>query len=194
MSRGTQIYVLTSADLDDEGRRVAGRWGWFVVAGIAAVVLGALLLAHPFTSARVLALLVALGLFVQGVDEIANADRYRPRWPGFLLGFLLIATGVWAVAWPGITLWVLAVVVGVGFVVTGLTELVLVVRYHHELPYRGLFLVLAALTVVLGVLAVAWPEATILVLAIVLGLRVLFQGLAILSFGIGLRAVHRELS
>ncbi len=62
MSGGTQIYVLTSADLDAEARRVAGRWGWFVVAGIAAVVLGVLLLAHPFASARVLALLVALGL------------------------------------------------------------------------------------------------------------------------------------
>lgn len=187
----TRVYVLTGDDLDAAAERVSRRWGWFVAAGVAAVVLGVILLANPFTSARVLALLVALGLLIQGIDEIVNADRYHPRWPGYLLGTLLIATGIWAVAWPGITLWVLAVVVGVGFVVTGLTELMLVVRYHHELPNRGLFLVLAVSTVVLGILAVVWPKATIIVLAVVLGLRVLFQGLALVGFGLGLRRMSR---
>jgi uncharacterized membrane protein HdeD (DUF308 family) len=113
----------------------------------------------------------------------------RSRWPGYVLGVLYLITAVWAVAWPGITLWALAVVVGVGFVVSGVVELVMVARFHRQLPHRWAFIALAAMTILVGLVALVWPGATILVLAVLLGARVLIEGLVLTTFGLGLRKI-----
>jgi uncharacterized membrane protein HdeD (DUF308 family) len=187
MNQSMMGFRLGAADLDSAARRVAARWWWYVIGGIAVMVLGVLLLANLFDAARTLALLVAIALAFQGIDEIVNAPRYRPRWPGYVLGVLYLITAVWAVMWPGITLWALAVVVGIGFVVTGVVELIMLVRFHHDLPYRQAFIALSLLTILVGVLALAWPEATILVLAVLLGARIFVEGLVLAFFGLGLR-------
>lgn len=180
-------FRLSAEDLDAAARRVAARWWWYVVGGLAVMVLGVLLLANLFEAATTLALLVAIALAFQGVDEIVNAPRYQPRWPGYILGVLYLITAVWAVSWPGITLWALAVVVGVGFLLSGVVELVMLVRFHHDLPYRWTFIALALLTILVGIIALAWPAATILVLAVLLGVRVFIEGLVLTMFGFGLR-------
>ena len=188
------VFVLGPEQLDDAARRIATRWAWYVIGGAVVTAIGLLLLFNIFEAARTLAVLVAIGLAFQGVDEIMNAPRYRPRWPAYLLGGLLLGTAVWALAWPGITLWALAVVTGIGFIATGVVELFIVFRYHHQLPNRWLFAALAIASIVTGVLAIAWPKATILVLAVVLGVRVVIEGLTLFFFGLGLRRVHRALA
>ena len=191
MSQSMFGFRLGAADLDPAARRVAARWWWYVIGGIAVTVLGVLLLANLFDAATTLALLVAIALAFQGIDEIVNAPRYQPRWPGYVLGVLYLVTAVWAAIWPGITLWALAVVVGIGFVVTGLVELMMLVRFHHDLPHRSAFIALSVLTLLVGVLALAWPEATILVLAVLLGARIFVEGLVLTFFGLGLRKLAR---
>jgi uncharacterized membrane protein HdeD (DUF308 family) len=184
-------FRLGTEDLDSAARRVASRWWWYVIGGIALMVLGVLLLANLFEAARTLALLVAFALAFQGIDEIVNAPRYQPRWPGYLLGGLYLITAVWAAAWPGITLWALAAVVGIGFLVSGVIEAVMIVRHHHRLPYRGAFIALAVVTILVGVVALVWPAATILVLAVLLGVRVFIGGAVLTMFGLGLRKLAR---
>ena len=187
MSDSMLSFRLSAADLDAAARQVARRWWWYVVGGIGVIVLGVLLLADLFTAATTLALLVAIALAFQGVDEIMNASRYQRRWPGYVLGGLYLITAVWAASWPGITLWALAVVVGVGFLLSGVVEFFMLVRFHHELPYRWAFIALAVMSILVGILALAWPAATILVLAVLLGARVFIEGLVLTFFGLGLR-------
>jgi uncharacterized membrane protein HdeD (DUF308 family) len=187
MSESMLNFRLSAADLDAAARQVAQRWWWYVIGGIGVMVLGVLLLANLFTAATTLALLVAIALAFQGVDEIMNASRYQRRWPGYVLGILYVMTAVWAATWPGITLWALAVVVGVGFLVSGVVEFFMLVRFHHELSYRWAFIALALMSVLIGFLALVWPAATILVLAVLLGARVFIQGLVLTLFGLGLR-------
>jgi uncharacterized membrane protein HdeD (DUF308 family) len=187
MSEGMLSFRLSAADLDAAARRVARRWWWYVIGGIGVMVLGVLLLANLFTAATTLAWLVAIALAFQGIDEIVNAPRYQRQWPGYVLGGLYLVTAVWAASWPGITLWALAVVVGVGFVVSGVVEFFMLVRFHHELPYRWTFIALALMSILVGFVALVWPAATILVLAVLLGARVFIQGLVLTLFGLGLR-------
>jgi uncharacterized membrane protein HdeD (DUF308 family) len=66
-------------------------------------------------------------------------------------------------------------------------EFFMLVRFHHELPYRWAFIALALMSILVGVLALAWPAATILVLALLLGARVFIEGLVLTFFGLGLR-------
>ena len=49
------------------------------------------------------------------------------------------------------------------------------------------------LSVVAGVLALVWPEATIVVLAVLLGVRTLVLGVVKIAFGLSLRRIQGEL-
>jgi uncharacterized membrane protein HdeD (DUF308 family) len=193
MGGGDRMFVRTDEELDDEARRISGRWGWYVAGGGLVLLLGIFLLANPFSAVRTLALLVALDLALEGMDHIVNAPRYRVRWAAYLLGALYLVTGIVAVSWPGITLWALALIVGVGLVIGGGVQLLVVTLFHRDLPNRWVFLAMGVLTVLTGLLALSWPGATVLVLAIVLGIRVATEGVSLVMFGLGLREVHREL-
>ena len=109
-----------------------------------------------------------------------------------MLAAFWAVTGVLALAWPDVTLWALAFVVGVGLLAVGAAAIIFAIQYHRQLPMWGLALVDGVLGVVLGVMALVWPEATVLVLAILLGLRVLFRGIMTIMFGLGLRRLSPD--
>lgn len=184
--------ITFGQDMARELQRVTGRW-WVVAGlGIATTVLGVLLLANLAAAVGTLAVLVAIALFAEGIDEIVTADRHRTHWPSYLLGAVWIAVGVIALAWPGITLLTLAVVVGIGFIVNGLGQIGASVKFRRSLPMWGLWLALGAITLLIGVLALVWPGLTILTLAIWLGVALVARGVGALWFGLQLHQVHRE--
>lgn len=163
------------------------RW-WIVVAlGAAMAALGVVLLASPFDAVRTLAVLVALGLVVASVDELAQAERHEITWPSYALAAIWLVTAIWALMWPGVTLWALAFTVGVGLIVGGVAEIIFVGRFKRRLPMWGVWLVDGLLSVLVGIFALAWPGVTILALAIILGMRVLLRGVATITFGLALR-------
>lgn len=167
------------------------RWPIVVGLGVIMAIIGILLLVNPFSAVHVLAIYVAIGLIVSGVDEWAQSERHSAGWPGKLLAAIWIVTGVIALAWPGVTLWALAVVVAVGLLIGGVAQLTFVLRFRRELPVWAIWAVDGLVSILLGVLALAWPNATVLVLAILLGLWVLIRGLATVVFGMALRTLHK---
>ena len=167
------------------------RWGIVVGLGVVMAVVGVLLLLNPFDAVRTLALLVALGLFVASVDELAQAERHEVRWPSYVLAAIWFVTAMWALIWPGVTLWALAATVGIGLIVGGIAEIAFVGRFRRTLPMWGVWLLDGLLSIVVGVFALVWPEATILALAILLGIRVLLRGVATITFGLALRHLNQ---
>ncbi len=154
---------------------MARQW-WLVLAlGIALAVVGVFLLFNLVSAAFTLALLVALGFLLEGVSQVAQADRHVMRWPAYVLGAVLIITGIIALTWPGITLWALAVVTGLGIIVFGLVQVAAAVALRRAAPAWGVWLAVGIISVAVGVLCIAWPGATVAVLAILLGLRVAVQ-------------------
>lgn len=168
--------------------RASSTWWAFVALGVVAAVLGLLLVLDLFTAVATLAVLVALGLLVTGIGELLSLGRYRPVLNA-VAGVALVVGGVLALVWPDITLWALALVVGVDLVVVG------VIRIVGALELRGQdwgwLLAGGVLSVVVGLVALVWPEATILVLGVLLGVRVLVFGIEELAFGLALRSLHR---
>ncbi|MGY1710840.1 HdeD family acid-resistance protein [Geodermatophilus sp. SYSU D00758] len=159
----------------------AGRTA-LVVCGIAAVAVGVVLLFNPTAAARTLALLVGLALVLGGLLEVSAAlAGGRSGW-GVLLGLVLVVGGVIAAVWPGITLWSLAVITGIALLVHGVARLALAVAVRRETPGWGWLAVAGLLNAVVGVLALAWPEATVLVLSVLFGAQVLvFGGLLLVT-------------
>ena len=166
------------------------RWWMVVGLGVLMVAVGVLLLINPFDAVRTLAVLVAVGLVVASIDELAQAERHEVRWPSHVLALVWFVTAIWALLWPDVTLWALAVTVGVGLIIGGVAEVLFAARFRRALPMWGVWWLDGALSVVVGIAALAWPEATILALAILLGLRVLLRGAATITFGLALRRLN----
>jgi uncharacterized membrane protein HdeD (DUF308 family) len=146
--------------------------------GLATVVVGVVLLFNPVAAARTLALLLGLAFVIGGLLEIAVGwDKGKRRWMSLVLGGILVVGGILAVVWPGITLTALAWITGLSLVVHGAARAGVAVVERDEIRGWGWFALAGALNVFLGVLAIAWPEATVLVLSLILGAQITAFGL-----------------
>jgi uncharacterized membrane protein HdeD (DUF308 family) len=166
--------------------RASSKWWLFLLLGIASVVLGFILMLNLYAAVTTLAILVSAGLIVTGIGELMTAGRYDSRL-GIVAGVVLIVGGILAAVWPDITLWVLAVVTGVDFILSGIARIMGALSLRVE--GWGWLLFGGVLSVVVGVLALAWPEATILVLGLLLGIRMLLFGIAEIMFALALHNV-----
>ncbi|MGY1592471.1 HdeD family acid-resistance protein [Geodermatophilus sp. SYSU D00708] len=152
--------------------------------GVAVVVVGIVLLFNPVAAARSLALLLGLAFVVGGLLEIAVGwDAERHRTGSLVLGAVLVIGGILAAFWPGLTLWTLVLITGLSLIVHGAGRVGLAVVARDEIPGWGWLVALGAVNVIVGVLAIVWPQATVLVLCIVFGLQVVFLGLALVAAG-----------
>jgi uncharacterized membrane protein HdeD (DUF308 family) len=168
--------------------RASSKWWAFLALGIVAVVVGVLLLLDLFAAVATVALLAAVGLVVTGVGELVSAGRYR-RVLGYVAGGVLVVAGVAAAVWPQITLWVLAIVAGLALVVSGAARIW--GAFTRRIEGWGWLLVGGLASVVIGVLALAWPDVTILALGVLLGLRMVMFGIAEIMFAL---ALHEPLT
>ncbi|MGN8245088.1 lipase family protein [Cellulomonas soli] len=143
---------------------------WRAVLGALCVVGGVWLLTRPLASLTTLVLVSAGCLLVAGVGELLpGPDRSR------VAGAVQLAAAVVLVVWPGPSLRVVALLVGAAMVVSGAR------RAWGVRSARGLDRVVAAglggATLVLGLLALSWPDVTLLVVAVAFGARTLAVGL-----------------
>jgi uncharacterized membrane protein HdeD (DUF308 family) len=152
-----------------------GRMG-LAVFGVAAVVVGGILLFNPYAAAKTLALFIGLALLIGGLMEVAAAWDSDRRAPGLVLGAVLIVGGLLTLFWPGPTLWTIAVLTGISLLIHGIGRVALAFAARAQLPSWGWFALAGALNIVIGILALAWPEATILVLSLMLGFQILIFG------------------
>jgi uncharacterized membrane protein HdeD (DUF308 family)/acetyl esterase/lipase len=137
--------------------------------GIVAVLLGVVLAVRPFSSLAVLVVVVVVGLVVLGVDELADGDRWSVARGSVALGAALAV-----VVWPGVTIRVLALVVAAALVLDGVLDLARARGVHGTA--RANAVVGGATGVVLGLLALAWPDVTVLVVAVVFAVRLVIVG------------------
>jgi uncharacterized membrane protein HdeD (DUF308 family) len=158
------------------------------VLGLAALVIGVVLLFHPTAAARTLALLLGLSLVIGGLLEMAVGwGAEKRRWASIILGAVLVVGGVLAAFWPGVTLATLALITGLSLIVHGAARIGLAVVARQEIPSWGWLVLAGAVNVLVGVIAIAWPEVTVLVLSVVLGLQIAVFGLLL----IGAAFIHR---
>src|ERR687894_28885 len=89
--------------------------------------------------------------------------------------------GILAMVWPGVTLWTIALITGLSLLAHGIGRIVLAVATRHEVPHWPWLVLAGAFGILFGVLALAWPEATVLVLSLVLGAQITIFGLLLMA-------------
>jgi len=155
------------------------RTGIALVGG-AAVVLGLVLMFDVVAAARTLALVVGLALVANGCLEMAVSWGSGQRMRGVVLGGVLVAGGLVAVFWPGVTVWTVAVLTGVLLLVHGIGQVAVAIADRARLPGWGWLALAGAFNIVVGLVALTWPEATVRVLCLLLGLEIVVFGLLLL--------------
>lgn len=150
-----------------------------VAIGVVAAVVGIAVLTRPTTSLGLLALLIGLAMLVAGVLEVVRSDdgeSPRPDRLRWAVAGLWWLGGVLVLVWPGLTVRLTALVVGIALLVSGVRGLVSGIRSRRSADTRVAEIALGLASVVFGVLALLWPDITLLVVAVVFGARLIGAG------------------
>ena len=149
-------------------------WKSVLGLGLVTLTLGVVVLVWPGKSVLVAAVLFGVYLLASGIAQTIAAFTVHVPGSGrvllFLSGVLSVALGVFAFHDfnDGAAVWVLATWIGVGFLFQGVAGTVLAVN-HKELPERGWHIFAGVLSVLAGMVVIALPISSIVVLAIVAG-------------------------
>ncbi|WP_309112758.1 alpha/beta fold hydrolase [Saccharothrix sp.] len=149
------------------------------VVGALCVLLGAVLVAHPFRSVAVLVLLVAVGMAVAGLGELASARASAMPRVALLVGVAWVVAGLLVILLPGVAIGTITVLAGVALIVAGVVDVVTGLRGAAD--QRVTVVVRGVAAVVFGVLALSWPDITEIVVAVVFGARLVLVGVDLVA-------------
>jgi uncharacterized membrane protein HdeD (DUF308 family) len=147
--------------------------------GVAAIIFGVVALVWPGVTLSVLLILLGAFLFVDGVTAIALAitgESAMPRWVLLLDGVAgVIFAGVTLVA-PGVTALALLYMIAVWCLITGSLSIGGAVSGDTFGRPAWLMALDGVISVVFGVLLIAWPGDGIVAIVWALGLYAIFAG------------------
>lgn len=178
------------SSLADKIEAVRSKWGWFVAAGVALAVLGIVALGNVLAAAYAVVTVTGAMMIVAGAVQFAHAFGAK-TWGHVVYwaasGVLYVLAGGLTFANPSLaaavfTLLLAAAVFAVGVmrVITGFDA--------RPAPGWGWMVIGGVLTIVLAVLIWAgWPGNSIDIIGILLGIDLIFQGVAWVGFGLGIR-------
>lgn len=146
--------------------------------GLACVVIGGVLASRPFASLSVLVALVAAGAVVTGLGRWTAARSTTSRVDDAVAA-AWVAAGIAIAVWPDLGVRGVALFVGVSLVVGGVGDLLSGLRGTSDERLAAVLKGVAG--AVLGVVALAWPDITVLVVAVIFGVRTLWFGLTELA-------------
>jgi uncharacterized membrane protein HdeD (DUF308 family) len=184
----SESMSVSAAISEQDLRDAARRWWILAVIGAVTAILGVIVIVRPVAGEFALALFIAAGFIISGIGDLVTAGRWPRTWVPVVWGLLSLAAGIVTIVWPGITLEVLAVVIGLMLLVRGVIAAMgaLVDKPHGW----GVWLVIGLVEVAAGVAAIAWPDVTILIVAIIIGIDLLIAGLAELAVAFQLRSLR----
>ncbi|MGW4752072.1 HdeD family acid-resistance protein [Streptomyces chartreusis] len=172
---------------------LGGSWQWLLGSAIATLVPGIIALAWPDATLHVLAVIIGLYLLVTGGFRfVASFAREQgDRHLGLLTAALYVLAGVLCLRNPLQTIAALSLIVGAVWVVTGMLTAWTALA-AKGLPHRWFVLVAGLLGLVAGIVVLATPNQSAVVLTRLVGLWLVLLGLTELGLAFAWRsALHR---
>jgi uncharacterized membrane protein HdeD (DUF308 family) len=160
--------------LDRRAGWAAHNWGWLLAFGAIAVVFGIVVLSHAFGSLGALVWLTGLFLLFMGVAQLVTMGRGGAQGAHLAGAVVAIVGGVVLLAWPGETLKVVAFVAGITVLAWGIVRAVAAFGGRHET--RGHDAAVGIALIVLGILMMVWPGATVTLIGVFVGLVAIVWG------------------
>ena len=168
-------------------------WSSAVVSGLLAAILGVVILVWAGPSIVVASGVFGAYLVVSGVALVAVAlslpASTASRLLNFVSGVASVILGILAFRHfgEGYAILLLAIWIGVGFIIRGVSALATTIA-EKQLPGRGWAIFFGVVSVIAGVVVLAFPFDSIVILALVAGIWLIVLGVTEVISGLGMRS------
>ena len=156
-------------------------WWILIVVGLGISTLGMFLLARPLSALGVLGIYIGLSCVVSGLGDLLRCRR-SAEWPALVTGSVWILAGLAIITWLGRSIELLGPTVALLLVVAGLGKLSLLIR--DRVADRLLDALFGLAEIAFGLVALLWPDATLIIVALLFGVRSSVFGLTLVWRGI----------
>jgi uncharacterized membrane protein HdeD (DUF308 family) len=189
--------MVTTPSIDREElvgavrRGLKEHWQMFLIQGIVLVILGALAIAVPVMASVAVAAFVGWLLFFAGAFRAISLFR-APHAPGFwstlLLSILMAILGLIIALFPLQGAMTLTMVLTAYFIVHGISSFALAFAIKGHTGRWVLLLFGGIIDLALAALVIAgWPNTSVFILGLYVGINLLFTGFALISAALGAR-------
>jgi uncharacterized membrane protein HdeD (DUF308 family) len=181
--------VAEGADQAQFGPDLArSAWPALLAAGIGCLVVGVLLLAWPKATLIVAAVLIGVSLVLAGLERLIHGFTAHDAGGGrrvgsVVVGLLAIVVGLYLIRHYHITVAAIAIVVGLFWVIRGITDISLGL-FGGPASGRGIAVIVGVLSVAAGLIVLFWPTISLTILVAVIGIWLIIYGvfMMILAF------------
>ncbi|QIQ22271.1 HdeD family acid-resistance protein [Zophobihabitans entericus] len=167
-----------------------GKWGWFLIIGIVLLVLGCLALSHQLIATVFSVYYIGILLVIAGLAQAIQSFQIK----GFgqtalwaVMGVLYILIGILALFQPLLISSALTLILAITLIISGVSQ-TLGSLNNRALPLWGWLLFSGLITLILGIIILSgWPEASLWVLGMFLGIDLAFQGWAYIAMSFAIK-------
>jgi uncharacterized membrane protein HdeD (DUF308 family) len=183
----------TSADsATHELRAITSLWWLTILVGVLGVVAGVIVLLKPSNSLATIAVVIGIFAVIDGIVSLVRAivGDTASRGLSVLIGVLGLIVGLLLIRHPihGVT--AVAILFGIWLIAMGAIRLVLVFSAGGHRVWRA---VVAIVELVAGIVIVSSPGIGITTLAILVGIALIVNGVALAAAGFVLHGAREEL-
>ena len=166
------------------------KWGWFVLLGVALLVLGVIAAGNLLVATAASIFFVGAMMIVGGIVEIVHAFGVK-SWGTFfwwlLSGILYVLAGYLAFANPVLAAGVMTLFLAISLIASGLVR-VWIGFTGRGVEGWGWVIAGGIITVLAGlIIASGWPVNSLWILGLFLAIDLIFQGVTYIGFGFGLK-------
>lgn len=194
MDRSIEEVEVSIQTLESTSERAIRRHrGWYLAQGILFIVIGLLSFVLPVVTVIGVEVILAVLLIISGAYQTYQGVTDRSGW--------LIVSGVLSLIVGGIMLLMplagavaVATVIALFLLFEGIVEIVLALQIRSTNRW-GWLMASGILSIVLAIiLLIGWPEQTVILAGIFLGINFLLYGIAVLAVVAGTRRKHSPAS
>lgn len=172
--------------MNENAQQLKSASGWGMVWGILTIIFGFMAIGAPFASGLAVTMVVGIALLAAGVSMLIFAFQ-APSLGKILLKLLFagftVLVGLAILGQPDIALAKLTMLVGIFFVVDGFMAFIVAWNVKPQKGW-GWMTFNALITLVLGVMILkGWPESSLVVIGLLIGIRLVFAGMTMLTLG-----------
>ena len=174
-----------------DAAQLAKEWWLLAVLGLVSLVCGVLAIAYPDVTLLAVGIIFGFYLLMAGVFELVDAIVGDPasRALSAIVGIVALLAGLICLRRPGDSLLAIIVVLGAYLIVTGVVRLV---RAFASVEHRGWTLLSAVVDLILGILILSWPDESLVTLAVLFGISLIFRGVLALVAAFQLRRLRKD--
>jgi uncharacterized membrane protein HdeD (DUF308 family) len=192
---GRRTVATASSFLLGGIEEIRRHWGWYLVLGVAQIVLGMLAIGPAVASLSLFSVIFLGWLMIIGGGLEAGHAFMRRAWSGFfvdlLIGLLYLVVGIMFITKPLLALETVTLFIAVMLTVGGAFRIV--VALSSQFSNKGWMLLNGVITLVLGIMIWAqWPESSLWVVGLFIGIDLIFNGWSLVMLSLAARSVPAQ--